>query len=147
MDTDLRQGLKSLANTIPAVRPGGLMIALIRAEEGSGHMEAGKTPLLGRRALKLLAPLLLKRLAASASAEQGQEFKFFTYFALQALRRNRLLIYAPEVPRSYADRIPFAEVAWSPEQMWSLAQKHTPRGADVLIAPAGGVTYPVHARW
>jgi nickel-dependent lactate racemase len=36
MDQDLRQGVKALANTIRAVRSGGVQITLVQAEEGVG---------------------------------------------------------------------------------------------------------------
>ena len=144
MNIDLRQGLKALANNIRAVRRGGLLIDLVRAEEGIGHMAMNqRKPLLGRRALKLLAPLLLRVLPHTRSASQGEEFKFFEYFALQALRRNHLLLYTPTVPREFAATVPFAEFSWTLEETWSIAQRRFPGRADVLIMPSGGVTYPV----
>jgi len=144
MDIDLRQGLKALANTIAAARPGGLLINLVRAEEGTGHMgPAGARPRMGRRTLRVLAPLLLRLLPRRRSAEQGQEFKFFTYFALQAFRRNDLLLYAPNIPREFAARVPTAEFCWHLDEMWRLARRKFPGRADVLVFPAGGVTYPI----
>jgi len=144
MNIDLRQGLKALANNIRAVRRGGLLIDMIRAEEGVGHMGTDRRkPLLGRRALKLLAPLLLKALPRTRSASQGEEFKFFEYFALQALRRNHLLLYTPTVPREFAATVPFAEFSWTLDETWAIAQRRFPGRADVLLIPAGGVTYPI----
>jgi len=126
------------------VRRGGLLIDMIRAEEGVGHMGTDRRkPLLGRRALKLLAPLLLKALPRTRSASQGEEFKFFEYFALQALRRNHLLLYTPTVPREFAATVPFAEFSWTLDETWAIAQRRFPGRADVLLIPAGGVTYPI----
>jgi nickel-dependent lactate racemase len=144
MDLDLRQGLKALANGIRAVRKGGLLIDLVRAEEGVGHMGMGKKkPPFGRGMLKLLAPLLLWALPRKRSAAQGEEDKFFTYFALQALRRNDLILYAPTIPHEFAANVPFVEFAWTIDEMWRHARKKFPGKADVLVFPAGGVTYPV----
>lgn len=143
MDIDLRQGLKALANTIHAVRPGGLIIDVVRAKEGVGHMALGGAPPLGRAMLKLLAPLLLKALPRKRSSGQGEEYKFFTYFGLQALRRNHLLVYAPSVPREFAATVPIAEFAWTLDELWAAARRRFPARADVLVFPAGGVTYPV----
>ncbi len=137
MDTDLRQGLKALANNLRAVRPGGVLIGFIRAEEGIGHIQPARNP--GRRVLKLLAPLLLQLLPRRHTASQGEEFKFFTYFGLQALRRNRLLLYAPSIPKPFARSVPFAEFAWTLEDLWATS----PKKAEVLIVPNGGVTYPI----
>ena len=144
MDIDLRQGLKALASTIAAARPGGLLIDLVRAEEGVGHMGSTRARRwMGRRTLKLLAPILLRALGKSRVAQQGQELKFFTYFALQALRRNDLILYAPTVPKEFAARVPTAEFCWTLDEMWALARQKFPGRADVLIFPAGGVTYPI----
>jgi len=144
MDIDFRQGLKALANNIRAVRPGGLLIALIRATEGTGHMPSERRrPALSRGMLKLLAPLLLRVLPRKRSAAQGEEFKFFTYFGLQALRRNQLLVYAPTVSREFAAGMPFAEFAWTPDEMWAMARGRFAGEAEVLVVPAGGVTYPL----
>ena len=144
MDLDLRQGFKALANGIRAVRPGGLLIDLVYAVEGVGHMGMGKKkPPLGRSALRLLAPLLLWGLPRKRSAAQGEEDKFFTYFALQGLRRNDLLLYAPTIPRGFAANVPFAEFSWTLDELWTIARRRMPGRADVLVFPAGGVTYPI----
>lgn len=143
MDLDLRQGLKALANSLHAVRPGGLLIDMVRAEEGVGHMAARHSPRVGRPVFKLLAPLLAEALRRRRSNGQGEEFKFFTYFGLQALRRNDLLVYAPSVPREFARTAPIAEFAWSLEELWAAARRRFPGAADVLVFPSGGMTYPV----
>ncbi|NMB60662.1 MAG: nickel-dependent lactate racemase, partial [Chloroflexi bacterium] len=60
MDSDLRQGVKALANTIRAVRRGGVLIVLARAEEGLGVFGlANKKLPVSRRMLKLIAPIIL----------------------------------------------------------------------------------------
>ncbi len=60
MDIDLRQGVKALANTIRAVKPGGVVITLVKANEGVGVFGlANKKLPLGKNALRFLAPLLL----------------------------------------------------------------------------------------
>jgi nickel-dependent lactate racemase len=59
MDQDLRQGVKALANTVRALRPGGVMLTCIRAEAGVGVFGLANRKLpVGRKALKFLAPLI-----------------------------------------------------------------------------------------
>jgi hypothetical protein len=86
---------------------------------------------------------LVHAVARKRSSGQGEEFRFFQYFGLQALRRNHLLVYAPTVPRDIARRMPLAEFAWTTEEVWRKARRHCSRGAQVAVFPAGGVTYPV----
>ena len=53
METDLRQGVKALANTIRAVKPGGTLIVLVRAEEGVGVFGLAERKLpIGRSGIK-----------------------------------------------------------------------------------------------
>jgi len=144
MDQDLRQGVKALANTIRAVRPGGVQITLIRAEEGVGAFGLANRRLpLGRGALQALAPLLVRLVPRLKLQGMGEEDRFFLYFALQAMRHARLLIYAPTIPAQTRAALPFVQFVDSPQEAMAIARRRFPRQADVLVFPHGGVTYPI----
>ncbi len=143
MDQDLRQGVKALANTVRAVRQGGVMITLVRAEEGVGVFGLANRKLpLGRGALKTLAPLLLKAVPKLKLKGMGEEDRFFLYFALQAMRHARLLMYGPTIPDEIHERLPFVEFLPDPAGALRLAESRFPSGAEVLVFPHGGITYP-----
>lgn len=143
MDQDLRQGVKALANTIRAVRPGGVMITLVRAEEGVGVFGLANRKLpLGRGALQVLSPLLLRLVPRLRLKGMGEEDRFFLYFALQAMRHAQLLMYAPSIPAEIQSRLPFVSFTQSPEAAVQLAARRFPKRAEVLIFPHGGITYP-----
>jgi lactate racemase len=143
MDQDLRQGVKALANTIRAVKPGGALITLVRAEEGMGvfGLANRKFPLSGR-ALKASAPLLIKLVPRMKLKGMGEEDRFFLYFALQAMIRARLIMYAPTIPAEKQANLPFAEFMPTIEQTILAARARFPGAADVLVFPFGGITYP-----
>lgn len=144
MDTDLRQGVKALANTVRAVRPGGVQITLVRAEEGVGVFGLAERKLpLGRGALQLLAPLLLRLVPRLKIEGLGEEDRFFLYFALQAMRHCKMLLYAPTIPEEVRANLPFVEFVDSVEEAVALAQRHSPARAEVLAFPHGGITYPI----
>lgn len=143
MDSDLRQGVKALANTIRAVKPGGVMITLVRAEEGVGVFGLAKQKLpLGRDGLQALAPLLVRLVPRMKLRGAGEEDRFFLYFALQAMRRAQLLMYAPTIPVETQKGLPFVRFMPSPEDAIALAVKKFPGRAEVLVFPHGGITYP-----
>ncbi len=144
MDQDLRQGVKALANTVRAVRPGGVMLNLIRADEGVGvfGLAAHKLP-VGRKALKLLAPLLLPRISKIKLNGTSEEDKFFLYFALQGMLRADLLLYAPTIPEKIHENLPFVTFVPSVEAGLERAKRRFPGKARVLVAPHGGMTYPI----
>jgi lactate racemase len=147
MDQDLRQGVKALANTIRAVRPGGVLITLVRAEEGVGVFGLANRKLpLGRSALRQLAPVLLRLVPRLKLQGMGEEDRFFLYFALQAMRHARLLMYAPTIPPAVLANLPFVESVSGPQQALALAFGGLPAEASVLVFPYGGVTYPVLGR-
>lgn len=144
MDQDLRQGVKALANTVRALKPGGVMIVLVRAEEGVGVFGLANRKLpVGRRGLQLLAPLLLGVLPRLKLKGMGEEDRFFLYFALQAMRRGELWLYAPTIPAEVQARLPFVRFAGSLDEALARARARFPRQADVLVFPHGGSTYPI----
>jgi lactate racemase len=144
MDSDFRQGVKALANTIRAVRPGGVMIILARAEEGLGVFGlANKKLPVSRKVLKAIAPLILLLVPKLKMKNMGEEDRFFLYFALQAMVRCRLVMYSPTIPQEARDNLVFMEFVNSPEEAIQLACQKFSKKADVAIFPHGGMTYPI----
>jgi lactate racemase len=144
MDQDLRQGSKALANTIRAVRRGGVQIVLMRAEEGLGVFGLADRKLpVGRSGLQALAPLLVRLVPRLKMGGMPDDERFFLYFALQAMRHCRILVYAPTVPADKRAGLPFVQFVESPQEAITEAQKTVGRNAKVLAFPYGGITYPV----
>ena len=144
MDQDLRQGVKALANTVRAVHRGGVVITLVRAEEGVGVFGLANRKLpLGRRALRLLAPLLLPLVPKLKLKGLGEEDRFFLYFALQAMRHATLLMYGPTIPSPTQQNLPFVSFVAKPEDAIAQAKRRFPGKAEVLVFPYGGSTYPI----
>ncbi len=144
MDEDLRQGVKAIANTVRAMRPGGVMLTCIRAEQGVGVFGLANRKLpLGRKTLKLLAPLILLLVPHLKLKGMGEEDRFFLYFALQAMRRGDLLVYAPTIPLETQANLPFVKFVDSPEAGMAIARAKFPHKATVLVFPNGGSTYPI----
>jgi nickel-dependent lactate racemase len=144
MNQDLRQGVKALANTLLATRPGGTHITLVRAAEGVGVFGLANQRLpLGRRGLQTLAPLLVRLVPRLKVKGLGEEDRFFLYFALQAMRRAALLMYAPTIPAEVKSHLPFVRFVDSPEEAIALARRRQGSRARVLAFPHGGITYPI----
>jgi len=143
MDQDLRQGVKALANTIRAVRRGGVVMTFVRAEEGTGVFGlANKKLPIGKKALRFLAPVILPLVPKLKLKGMGEEDRFFLYFALQAMRHAHLLMYAPTIPEGTQENLPFIDFYKSPQELVAAARKHVGEQAEVLVFPHGGITYP-----
>jgi hypothetical protein len=144
MDSDLRQGVKALANTVRAVRRGGVMITLVKAEEGVGVFGLANRKLpLGKSALRVLAPVLLPLVPRLKLKGMGEEDKFFLYFALQAMRHATLLMYAPTIPEATQANLPFVDFVAGAQQAVEAVRRRFPGAARVLVFPHGGSTYPI----
>ncbi len=143
MDQDMRQGLKALANTIRAVKRGGTLVTLVRAEEGMGvfGLANRKFP-LSRAALKVVAPLLVRLVPKMKLQGVAEEERFFLCFALQAMMRARLILYAPTIPAEKQANLPVVEFMPTIDRAIQAAQGASTRAADVLVFPFGGITYP-----
>lgn len=143
MDQDLRQGAKAIANTIRAVRKGGVLVVLMRAEEGLGVFGLADRKLpLGRRVLRVLAPLLVGIIPRVKLGSMPDDERFYLYFALQAMRHCDIYVYAPTIPTEARSSLPFVEFVASPEEALEQAERRFPQ-AEVLVFPHGGSTYPV----
>jgi lactate racemase len=142
MNVDMRQGAKALANTIRALKPGGTLICLLKAEEGVGDFPAPKSRLpISKGMLKKLSHVLLPLLRFSTLGMQ-EEAHFFTYFTLQAVKDYNVVFYGPNIPPAFRERLPFYEIHPTLEGALASAATATPTG-DVLVFPNGGVTYPI----
>ncbi|MGQ9491184.1 MAG: lactate racemase domain-containing protein [Anaerolineae bacterium] len=77
---------------------------------------------------------------------QGVEdrfFLYFAYFALQAMRRGLLVMFAPTIPAPTKENLPFVLFRDTPAAAVAEAHKRLPGRADVLVFPYGGSTYPI----
>lgn len=142
MNVDMRQGAKALANTIRALKPGGTMLCLLKAEEGVGDFPApSKRIPIARRGMRLLSHLLLPLMSFSKLGMQ-EEAHFFAYFTLQALKNYNVVFYGPTISEDFCQRLPFFEIHRTLDAALAAAERYTPSG-DVVIFPNGGVTYPI----
>jgi hypothetical protein len=73
----------------------------------------------------------------------SEEDRFFLYFALQAMRRGTLLMYAPTIPAETRAALPFVQFADRIEEALAIAGRRFPHRAKVLAFPHGGTTYPI----
>ena len=144
MNSDLRQGVKALANTIRAVKRGGFLITLVKAEEGVGVFGLANRKLpLSKGALQFLAPVLVNIIPKIKLKGLGEEDRFFLYFAIKAMTLCTMLMYAPTIPAEVKANLPFVTFVDSPEEAVAMAARKYPAAADVLVFPHGGSTYPI----
>jgi lactate racemase len=90
----------------------------------------------------VLAPLLIRAVPRMPLGDMGEEDRFFLYFALQAMRRATLLLYAPTIGADVRRGLPFARFVDSPHAALDAARSVVGETATVAVFPDGGASYP-----
>ncbi len=144
MNTDLRQGVNSIANTLRALKTNGVHLSFLKAEEGVGSFGLANARLLvNKHLLRIAAPFILPLVPRLKLKHMGEDSRYFFYSALQAMHRHRLLMYAPTIPKSAQRNMPFLDFVSTPQAGVNLACVMRPGKADVLVFPHGGSTFPI----
>lgn len=146
MNADLRQGMKCLGNVAPAVREGGVVVALLECRNGVGDVAVPERnlphPVL-RGLLRLAGKDRVLGLVDLMKRGAGIEERFLAHFSLQVARSLELLVHSPNLPLSLDRRLGVARLLESPEALVAAAAKAAPRRARVIVFPSGGATYPI----
>lgn len=148
LDVNLRQDVKAVANVLFAARPDGAILALLRSRNGLDDIHLpphGWVPLnTVRSLLRLLPSGSIRGLSTSPRTGIAVEERFFLYFALQALRRNRISIFSPTLSEQINGRFRGLPLHGKLEDAMRDVDRRKRRSRPkVLVFPAGGVTYPI----
>ncbi|HOV79298.1 MAG TPA: nickel-dependent lactate racemase [Bacillota bacterium] len=145
MDTDLRQGVKCLANALGAAREGALMIGFLRCRTGVGDMiipkkylSADETRLLARR---IGTEAFVKEREKTAGIPTDMDDRYMQQFLCEIARRHRVLVYSPDLPPDTGERLGYFELFSDLSGLMERAAKLAPEGT-VLSSPLGGICYP-----
>ncbi|MCG8565511.1 MAG: nickel-dependent lactate racemase, partial [Desulfobacterales bacterium] len=109
MDINFKQSMKCVGNSLPALKPNGVVMGFLRADRGLDDIPLpDKMPLplwLIRAILRLLGPSrvfdFLKRVKKGLNAEE----KFLYYYMLQLVREHRLFLHVPTLSDLERERL------------------------------------------
>ena len=146
MDSDMRQSVKCVGNTLQACKPEGVMMGFCRSEHGLGEMPIPKKTLpypLMRALLKVMGKNRVLPFVKKAKKGQPVEEVFVGHFGLQMLRRNHLALFSdsPNLPQDIGRKMGLARSYTDTQEMVTWAATKAPRRAKVWIFPYGGSTY------
>jgi len=146
MDTDLRQSIKCMGNTLHASKPGGVMLGCVRCTEGLGEMPVPDRTLpypLLRFAVKALGKKRILPLVERAKKGEPVEELFIGHFGLQMLRRNHLAVFSDSdrLPPDIGKRMGMCRSFTRVREMVDWARTRAPRKATVWVFPYGGASF------
>ncbi|MCG3179544.1 MAG: hypothetical protein BIFFINMI_01880 [Phycisphaerae bacterium] len=147
LELDFWQGFKSVANTVFAARPGGVVVALMRCAAGANNMPIPKW-WFSRRVLRAVMRVTgrdgLISLMSRLTPQLHAEARFFVRFALSTIARNPVLVYSPNL---VAEGVRFPGIEISDDLPALLARAAGLLGGaippNVTVFPEGGVCYPL----
>lgn len=151
LDVNFRQAVKGIANVLYAVKDDGVLVSFQHCALGFDDLQIKSRLITGfpekllRKILKLFGKQGIHKIAGMALKSLPPEQRFFTYFALQALRRNHILIFSQNLRRDLEERnMPlFVEKDVPALFRKILSLRNGKRPLSVHVFPWGGVTYPI----
>lgn len=146
MESDLRQSMKCIGNTLFAARPGGHILGFLRCERGIGDVDIPSKSLphpVLRLLLKVIGRGRIMGLVDRMKKSAGVEERFLAHFSLQVCRRNPLHIYSDNLPGDVGRKIGLFRQYADPAEMIRAVARKAPRDASFWVFPYGGVSYPV----
>jgi nickel-dependent lactate racemase len=148
MDSDLRQSIKCVGNTLHASKPGGVMLGCVRCTDGLGEMPVPDRTLpypILRALVRVLGKDRILPLVKRARKGQPVEEIFIGHFGLQMLRRNHLAVFSDSdrLPPDIGKRMGMCRSYTRVGEMVAWAKTKAPREATVWVFPYGGASFAI----
>jgi lactate racemase len=146
MDLNFKQSMKGVGNSIPALRPGGVVMGFLRAVRGLDDIRPPQDykPLgLAKAILRLLGPARVLWLLEKTQKNLNPEEKFLRYYSMQLMRAYELYFHVPTVTEDEVKRMGFFENFRDPQMVIERAVRKLGLRARVAVFPEAGATFPV----
>ena len=146
MDINFKQSMKGVGNSIPALKPGGVVMGFLRARRGLDDItppEDYKPLGLVKMILRILGPSRVFWLLEKTRPGLNPEEKFLIYYSMQLIRAYELYFHVPTVTEDEVKRLGFFENYSEPQQVIDRAVKRLGLHATVAVFPEAGATFPV----
>jgi len=146
MDINFKQSMKGVGNSIPALKPGGVIMGFLRAARGLDDItppEDYKPLRLVKIILRLLGPSRVFWLLEKTRPGLNAEEKFLIYYSMQLIRAYDLYFHVPTVTPDEVKRLGFFENFSDPQAVIDRALRRLGPHATVAVFPEAGATFPV----
>ncbi|MGQ9842688.1 MAG: nickel-dependent lactate racemase [Spirochaetota bacterium] len=146
MDINFKQSMKCVGNTLPALRPKGIVMGFLRAERGLDDIPLPEksTPLwVTRTILRTLGPARVLGFLEKVKPGLDVEQKFLTYYSMQLIRAHNLYFYVPSLSDAEVKALGFFERYNQPQEVIERGIKHLGKKATVAVFKEGGSTFPL----
>lgn len=145
MDINFKQSMKGVGNSLPALKPGGVVMGFLRAERGLDDIvppEDVKPLWLVKTILRILGPSRVFWFLNKVKKGLNVEEKFLVYYSMQVMRAYDLYFHVPTVSDEEVKRLGFFVNHQEPQQVIDAAAKKLKENVTVAVFPQAGGTFP-----
>lgn len=145
-DINFKQGMRCVGNSLPALAPGGAVMAFMRAERGLDDItppEGSKPLWLAKRVLRLAGASRVMKVLERTKKGMNPEEKFLIYYSMQLMREYDFFIHAPTLKAEDAKKLGFYVYCERPEDVIRHGVKKIGKRARVAVFTEPGVTFPI----
>ncbi|NOZ85978.1 MAG: nickel-dependent lactate racemase [Deltaproteobacteria bacterium] len=143
-DSDLRQSIKCIGNSLYASKPGGVLLGTVFCKHGLGEIPIPRITLpypFLRSLVKVIGKHRIIKLVQRIKRGEPEEEVFVTNFGLNMLRRNHIGLYSKHLDAGYGRKLGLAMVFNEIDSWLSWARKKAKQDATIWIFPHGGVSF------
>lgn len=146
MDINFKQSMKGVGNSLPALRPGGVVMGFLRAERGMDDItlpDKSKPLWLVKRLMRALGPARVMWLLDKVKTGLTVEERFLTYYSMQLMREHDLFFHVPTVSDDEVRRMAFFENFPEAQAVIDRGARALGPDAHVAVFPEAGATFPI----
>ncbi|MFW6080791.1 MAG: nickel-dependent lactate racemase [Desulfosalsimonas sp.] len=145
MDINFKQSMKCVGNSLPALKPGGIVMGFLRAKRGLDDIPLpDKPPPLPvlRAILKIIGKSNTMAFLNLVKKGLNVEERFLTYYSMRLIREYRLFCYVPSISDREIRHLGFFRGCKTPAEVIAQGSRLLKKNAEVAVFPDGGATYP-----
>lgn len=146
MDHNFKQSMKCVGNALPALKPGGLVMAFLRADRGLDDIplpdKPPPLPLL-RFLLRSMGKSRVMKFLELVKKGLNVEEKFLAYYSMRLIGEYTLFCHVPVLTPDEVRHLGFFNSFANPAAMIEKGRRKLGKNAHVAVFPDGGATFPV----
>lgn len=146
MDLNFKQSMKGVANSLPALKPGGVVMGFLKADRGLDDIVLPQRSLprwLLKRILKILGPSRTLWFLETMRPGINVEEKFLLYYSMHLIRQYELLFHVPTLGDHEVKQLGMFKSFNHPQALVERAAVMMKKDSRVAVFPEAGATFPI----
>lgn len=146
MNINFKQSMKCVGNALPALKPGGVVMAFLKAERGLDDIPLPDKPpplFVLKTILRTIGKSRVMNFLNIVKKGLDVEQKFLTYYSMRLISDHDLFCYVPALSQKEVRHLGFFKNCQTPAEVVDKGSAKLPKNARVAVFPDGGATFPV----